>query len=117
MKKVLLALLLLAPLRTYADTITFVWDAVTTGVDGQPVVGLIGYKLYTSKTSGVYAAPVKTVTTSATPTSSVIEPLIGKYFAVVTAYNEAGESAKSSEVSYEVKAKVPTAPVQFKTVP
>ncbi len=40
----------------------------------------------------------------------MIENNVGKYFAVVTAYNAVGESARSNEVTFEVKAKVPSAP-------
>lgn len=115
MKNILLALCLLIPGIVRADNINFAWDAVTQGIDGQPVVGLLGYKLYISNAAGTYTDPARVIVTGTTTTIAV-NP-IGTYFAVVRAYNEVGESANSNEISFQVKAKVPNAPTQFKRVP
>jgi len=115
MKKLILALCLLIPALGRADNISFIWDPVTTGVDGQPVIGLLGYKLYISNTAGTYGAAPKIQVVG--NTTVITENAIGTYFAVVRAYNETGESANSNEVTFQVKAKVPNAPTQFKKIP
>jgi hypothetical protein len=115
MKKIILAVLIaLTPLVSRADTIQFAWDAVTQGIDGQPVVGLLGYKLYISNTAGTYTTPRITATGT---TTSITENAVGTYYAVVRAYNEVGESGNSNEISFTIKAKVPGAPTQFKRLP
>lgn len=115
MKNILFALCLLIPSIVRADTINFAWDATTQGIDGQPVVGLLGYKLYLSNASGAYPDPARVIVTGTTTTITV--NAVGTYFAVVRAYNDVGESANSNEVTFQVKAKVPNAPTQFKRVP
>jgi hypothetical protein len=114
MKKILLALILLFPLSVRADNFNLTWDAVTLGTDGQPVVGLLGYKVYVSSTSGSYTT-VKA--TSATNTATITQIGTGKYYAVVRAYNAVGESANSNEISFVIVDKVPAPPVGFKIVP
>lgn len=107
MKKILFTILLGITNIVSADPVSLAWDAVTTGTDGLPVT-VTGYKVYQSKTAGVYTTPLATVTTNAytfTPTQA------GTYFATVTAYNATGESAKSNEVTYTFSPKVPNAPV------
>jgi hypothetical protein len=115
MKKLILALCLLIPAFVRADNISFIWDPVTTGIDGQPVIGLLGYKLYVSNTAGTYGAAPKIQVTG--NTTVITENVIGTYFAIVRAYNEAGESANSNEVTFQVRPKVPNAPTQFKKIP
>ncbi len=115
MIRLILALCLCFPIAVRADSYTVIWDPVTLGVDGLPVVGLLGYKLYVSTMPGVYGAtPKVTVMTNSTVIS---ETMIGTYYAVVRAYNQAGESANSSEVTFQVKPKIPTAPTGFRRVP
>lgn len=115
MKKIILALLLLIPYAVKADTLNVSWDAVTTGIDGLPVVGLQGYKVYVSTTSGVYGTTPKV--TSTTTSATINQTGAGKYYAVVRAYNLIGESANSNEVTFTILDKVPSPPVQFKIVP
>lgn len=115
MKSIILALCLIIANVAKADNISFIWDPVTTGIDGQPVVGLLGYKLYVSNTPGTYGATPKMITAS--NTTEITETVIGTYYAVVRAYNETGESANSSEVTFTVKPKIPTAPTGFRRVP
>ena len=113
MRIILATLLFIIPICSFADTLTFQWDEVTTDVNGDPVVDLQGYKLYVSKESGVYTTPKAT---STEPKAIITETAIGKYYAVVTAYNSAGESSHSNEISFEVKAKVPSAPQKLNFV-
>jgi predicted phage tail protein len=88
----------------YSDTLTFTW--VAPPVSEQAPVD--GYKLYISKVAGEYSITPKATVTG---TSAIVsETAIGKYFAVVTAYNTAGESGRSNEVTFEVKARAPGAP-------
>lgn len=107
MKKILFTILLGLTNIVYADPTSLAWDAVTTGTDGLPVT-ITGYKVYQSKTAGVYTGtPIATVTTNTytfTPTQA------GTYFSTVTAYNATGESVKSNEVTYTFSPKVPNAP-------
>lgn len=115
MRSLIIALCLIIANVAKADNISFIWEPVTLGIDGQPVVGLLGYKLYVSTTAGTYGATPKIITAS--NTTEITENAIGTYYAIVRAYNEAGESANSNEVSFQVRAKVPNAPTQFKRVP
>lgn len=115
MKKLILALCLLIPSFVRADSHTVIWDPVTLGADGQPVVGLLGYKLYMSLIAGTYGAtPRATVVEN---TTSITETLPGRYYLVVRAYNASGESANSNEVSFQVLPKVPAPPTSFRVVP
>lgn len=107
MKK-LIALLLILPALSFADTFTFNWDAVTKDVDGRVLTVAPGYKLYISTTAGQYGSTAAATTTA--PTAVVTENKVGKYYAVVKAYTAVGESAPSNEVTFEVKASVPAAP-------
>lgn len=108
MKKLILALLFL-PLLAFADTVTFAWDPVTTDTSGDPIT-VTGYKLYTSATSGVYPA---TPATDVTGTSASVNLVPGTYFAVATAYNDAGESDYSNEITFRVTLK-PSIPQHFR---
>lgn len=115
MKKLIFVLCLLIPSLVRADNFSVIWDPVTLGVDGSPVVGLLGYKLYVSNTAGTYGAtPEATVTAN---TTTISRSAVGTYYAVVRAYNAAGESANSNEISFQVRVKVPNAPANFKTTP
>ena len=110
MKK-LIALLLILPALTFADTFTFSWDAVTKDVNGNTLATAPGYKLYISSTAGQYGTAASA--TTAEPTAVVTENKVGKYYAVVKAYTAVGESAPSNEVTFEVKAGVPAAPTKL----
>lgn len=105
MKKIILALLLLAA-PAFADTINLAWDKVTLGVDDLPLQELTGYKVYKGTAAGDYSTPLVTIT-PATENYSFEQSIIGTYFFVVTAYNSVGESGHSNEVSAVVNPKVP----------
>jgi hypothetical protein len=86
------------------------WAPVTTNTDGTPAK-ITGYRLYLGTSPGVYAAPI--------PVQgfrySLAQLAPGRYYAAVTAQDEAGrESAKTAEISFEVKpAQTPEPPKQF----
>lgn len=104
--------LLLFAREVAAETINFAWDPVTLGADGKPVQGLLGYKLYLSRTSGLYKYPSTFISASKT-TASVNLTTGGEYFAVVRAYNGAGESGNSNEVKFTVVVPPPAPPADF----
>ncbi len=108
--KTILVLALLIPSLAFADSIQIKWDPPTTDSDGNPITetDISGYKLYTSTVDGTYTTTPKATTTETEAT--IVETKVGKYFAVVTAYNESGESTYSNQVTYEVKRKIPGAP-------
>jgi len=112
MKKLLLIALLLLPLPVLADTFAFTWDPVTTDTNGNQLFDLIGYKLYTSTQSGVYTTVAATVSAAATNVT-INKTIPANYFAVVRAYNSAGEAANSNEVTFSVVAKKPAAAVNL----
>lgn len=91
-------------------TITLAWDP-----DAESITG---FKLYQSKTSGIYTAgtPVATFTPGTLTTGTIPKPTsFGKYFYVLTAYsldttvtpNATMESGFSNEVSVLVTPKSP----------
>lgn len=105
MKKIIFALALLISQIAYADDFNFSWTAPeVTSSNGAAA----GYRLYISSTSGTYGATPRSTVTGLTTTVS--ESTIGKYYAVVTAFNASGESEYSNEVSFEVKLKPPAPP-------
>ncbi len=113
---ILLALLLAN--SAHADSFNLTWDAVTTDSAGAPIQALDGYKLYVS-TSPIKATwpssiiPIVVTTNSKTITYDTV----GKYYAVVSAYNASGESLPSNEVLFEVQLKAPGAPTNLKLFP
>ncbi len=111
--RIAFVLVLLIPSLVKADTFTFTWDAPTTDSEGNPLAAtdITGYKLYSSSIDGVYSTTPKAATTELEVTFD--ENKVGKYYAVVTAYNEVGESTHSNQVTYEVKRKVPGAPTHL----
>jgi len=115
MKRLILALCLLIPALSRADSFTVIWDQVTLDVAGQPVEGLLGYKLYVSTTTGTYGAIAEATVTANTTT--LTKDIVGTYYAVVRAYNATGESANSNEITFQVKPKTPKAPTSFRVVP
>jgi hypothetical protein len=77
----------------FASNVILVWDANTE-------IDLTGYKVYQSLISGTYTTtPITTVPVSPAPTYAVMNLVDGKYYFVVTAYNDTGESGYSNEVS------------------
>lgn len=104
------------PMPAVADMITFEWNKVTTDVSGQPLTGatkLTAYKLYVSSVSGGYGSPtiafITPATTGTVETYKYTNNVRGTYFATVSAYNSAGESLKSNEVTFTITAKMPIA--------
>lgn len=75
-----------------SGTATLSWDA-----NGGP--DLAGYKIYQTMTSGVYGAPIATVTMDFTSYTVTGLETGSTYFFVVTAYNSDGaESSFSNQV-------------------
>lgn len=96
MKKLLLAILLSAA-TSYADPMTFSWDAVTSNTDGSPV-GPVIYRLYKKSPTGPYILLASRISTSYTWTA----PQLGDWTFTVRALNKNGESADSNTVRVTV---------------
>src|SRR6266480_1704189 len=97
----ILALIWLASItRVVAGNVTLAWDAVS-----DPNV--VGYRLHSGTTTGVYT---QTTEVGSAVSASVSNLAGGKtYFFVVTAYNAAAvESGPSNEVSYLAPTSTPT---------
>ena len=79
-------------------TVTLAWTTPTVNVDGTPVLGLSGYRLYQGTASQVYGPPTPlpaSVTTTQVPGLAPDTP----YFFTVTAVDTQGrESPKSNEI-------------------
>src|SRR6266404_4733971 len=99
----ILALTWLASItRVVAGTVTLAWDA-----DSDPSV--VGYRLHSGITSGVYMQTTEVGSALAVSVSNLVNG--NTYFFVVTAYNAAAvESAPSNEVSYTASTSTPTPP-------
>ncbi len=116
MKRFIFGILLLLPNSLLADTFNLAWDPVTQDVLGQPVAGLLGYKLYVSTTplkANWPPSPIPApyaIIPAGTTVKQVVKTIGGKYYAVVTAYNSVGESNASNEISFDVNIKSPAAP-------
>ena len=82
---------------------TLSWLAPTTYLDGRPLTGLAGYRVYYGRTPGYY--PNMVPVPSATATGTVIGNLAsGTYYFVTTAYDKKGlESAHSNVVSKTIR--------------
>lgn len=118
MKKLFVIIILIANVSR-ADTLNFAWDPVTQDFSGNSIKELQGYKLYVSSSpiaAGWPIAGLTPVATVAADTTSkqLINDTVGKYYAVVTAFNSAGESEPSNEVSFEIKIKPPKAPTRLR---
>src|SRR6266436_4713447 len=86
--------------RVVAGNVTLAWDA-----DSDPSV--VGYRLYSGTTSGVYTQTTEVGNAVAASVSNLANG--NTYFFVVTAYNAAAvESAPSNEVSYIASTSTPT---------
>jgi hypothetical protein len=87
------------------------WSPVTTNTDGTPAK-IAGYRLYLGTQAGIYAAPIPVEGVR----YSLAQSAPGRFYAAVTAVDEAGrESAKTAEISFEVKPSTET-PKQFTCV-
>src|SRR6266478_5615993 len=97
----ILALTWLASItRVVAGSVTLAWDA-----DSDPNV--VGYRLYSGTTTGVYTQTTEVGNALAASVSNLANG--NTYFFVVTAYNAtAVESAPSNEVSYIAPTSTPT---------
>ena len=96
----------------YAGNVTLTWNAPTTNVDGTPITGLAGYKVYLGPSSGVYSTQI-TIGNVNLYTVTLLPA--GTYYFAVTAYNTAGgESAFSNEVSKPLTQADPAAPYGLK---
>src|SRR5438309_8922 len=86
--------------RVVAGNVTLAWDA-----DSDPSV--IGYRLHSGTTSGVYTQTTEVGSALAASVSNLANG--NTYFFVVTAYNAAAvESAPSNQVSYIASTSTPT---------
>ena len=113
MRPILFVFLLLISPCTFADTINLTWDSVTVDTSGNEITPT-GYKVYVSQSSGVYTTPTAS---TALPSQTLNMTTLGKYYVVVTAFNAAGESAYSNEITFTVVAKKPAIPQNLKIVP
>src|SRR6266478_6225161 len=97
----ILALTWLASItRVVAGNVTLAWDP-----DSDPNV--VGYRLHSGTTSGVYTQTTEVGNVTAASVSNLASG--NTYFFVVTAYNAAAvESAPSNEVSYIAPTSTPT---------
>src|SRR6266404_1267405 len=97
----ILALTWLASItRVVAGNVTLAWDP-----DSDPNV--VGYRLHSGTTSGVYTQTTEVGNATAASVSNLVNG--NTYFFVVTGYNAAAvESAPSNEVSYIAPTSTPT---------
>lgn len=103
----LLVVLLAAPLAVSVATPTnpgatdFVWQAVTTDINGNPAT-VEYYSVYCGSQSGNYTAQVDTTSTTLPISDVVTDP--GEYYCAVTASASGGESGYSNEVHFFIEA-------------
>ena len=103
---VLLFILCFAAAGSAAD-ITLSWDAPNSNSDGTPLTDLAGYKIYVSKSPGLYADSIDVGNVLTKTLTNFCE---GTYYFVATAYDTSGnESAYSNEVSKAINI-APAAP-------
>jgi hypothetical protein len=105
MKPLLVLCLLLIAIPAMAQRqLTFAWDLSP----DDSLLGAGGYRLYQSKTSGVYSAyPVATVAPGISTVTLTVNAF-GRHYWVATAFTEDGaESDYSNEVSTVIKPKPP----------
>jgi PKD repeat protein len=82
----------------YAGTATLSWDPPTTNVDGSPLTGLSGYKVYYGTASGNYTQTINVGNVTAYIAANLTDGLT--YYFTVTASDTLGnESGYSNEVS------------------
>lgn len=106
MKKFIFFLVLsLFTLSAYAADVTLAWDLSASDS------GIVGYRIYASKTSGNYSTIAISVPRGAT-TATLRDLPPGLWYFVATAYTNDVESDKSNEVSNVVK----PSPIRIKIV-
>ncbi len=77
--------------------VSLAWDAPTTYVDGTPITGTLGYKVYYGTASGAYAYTVDVQTATSWTINSLSH---GTWYFEVTCYDSNGsESDFSNEIS------------------
>ena len=92
----------------FAGNVTLSWNAPTTNVDGTPITGLAGYKVYLGTSTGGYSVQIDIGNIN--PYTVTLLPA-GTYYFAVTAYNTSGdESGYSNEVSKILIQADPAAP-------
>lgn len=99
-----------------AENINLSWDLVTTNDEGLALSSPItGYNIYISSLpiKATWPTTLAPIATAPTP-SRVITLSGGKYYAVVTAVNDAGESLPSNEITFDVRPRPPYAPTNLK---
>ena len=94
----------------YAGTATLSWDPPTTNVDGSPLTGLSGYKVYYGTASGNYTQTIN-VGNVTTYIAANLTDGITYYFAVTASDTLGNESGYSNEVSKTTGAVDTTPPV------
>lgn len=112
MKLFLWVLLMLLSVTSAAaqSNVTFTWAATATDITGNPTT-ISGYKLYLSKTSFISPTATPTVVTVGTDTTATASLDSGIWYGQITAYNSAGESARSNQLSFVVPKLIPIAPL------
>lgn len=104
-----IAVLLCVTIPAFGADITLSWEAPTKNVDGTPLTDLAGYKIYSSKISGVYNKE-DAIDVGNVLTKTLINLCECTYYFVATAYDTSGnESEYSNEVGKVVKI-APAAP-------
>jgi len=94
----------------YAGTATLSWDPPTTNVDGSPLTGLSGYKVYYGTASGNYTQTIN-VGNVTTYIAANLTDGVTYYFAVTASDTLGNESGYSNEVSKTTGAVDTTPPV------
>jgi len=82
----------------YAGTATLSWDPPTTNVDGSPLTGLSGYKVYYGTASGNYTQTINVGNVTTYIAANLTDGLT-YYFAVTASDTLGNESGYSNEVS------------------
>lgn len=101
---IVLCLLLLAAPAMAQQQLTFAWDLSP----DDSLLGAGGYRLYQSKTRGVYSAPPVATVAAGVSTVTITATALGRHYWVATSFAEDGtESAYSNEVSTVIKPKPP----------
>ena len=105
MKPFIALCLILLAAPAMAQQITFAWDL---SPDDSMLGATGGYRLYQSKTRGVYSAPPVATVAAGVSTVSITVNALGRHYWVATAFAEDGtESDYSNEVSTVIKPKPP----------
>lgn len=99
-----LLVLLLIPSIVFAEPMKLVWDPVTTDTNGQPLAAPPKYRLY-RKLSTSDRWKVVAEREGAWYTWYLPQPAYVTYTYRVTAFNEAGESAPSNELTIWIDTK------------